>query len=318
MALRLGLLSTAQINRDILNGAALTDAVDVIAVASRDPERAQAYAREKNIERAHGSYDDLVADDAVDAIYIGLPNSMHVEWSIRALESGKHVLCEKPFDRRPEAVGRAFDVADERGLVLMEAFMWRHHPQTAALGEVVRSGRIGDLRHIVSSFTYVNDRPNDVRWDPALDGGSLMDIGAYCVSGARFLAGEPLRVIGFEVHAPSGVDIRFTGALEFASEVTAEFHCAFDLPADSFLEAIGSEGRVVVRSPWQAIDPHLEIDGERVETGDDDRYKLQLENFAAAVRGDRPQLLGRDDAVGQARTIDALYRSAATGAAVSL
>jgi D-xylose 1-dehydrogenase (NADP+, D-xylono-1,5-lactone-forming) len=316
--MRLGLLSTARINHATLTAAALTDAVDVVAVASRDAVRADAYARENAIPRSHGSYDALLADDGVDAIYVSLPNGPHVEWTVRALEAGKHVLCEKPMGRRPEAVERAFALAETQGLVVMEAFMYRHHPQTRALRQCVASGRIGELRQIRTSYASMLEDPDDVRLRPELDGGALMDLGCYCLSGARLLGGEPVTVFGRQRLASTAVDIGFTGVLEFPDDVFAEFHCGFDLPYESGLEAIGSEGRVVVREPFTCSDPHLELNGERIDVDDADRYRLQLENFAAAAAGRAEPLLDREDAVMQARTIDALYRSAVTGEGVSL
>ncbi|TML74170.1 MAG: Gfo/Idh/MocA family oxidoreductase [Actinobacteria bacterium] len=316
--MRIGILSTARINHSILTAASSTDAAEVVAVGSRDLGRALEYAREHGLERAHGSYEALLDDPAVDAVYVSLPNSLHAEWSRRALEAGKHVLCEKPLGRRPDDVERAFEVAAERGLVLMEAFMYRHHPQTHALVQCIASGRIGELRQLRTSFTSTLEDPDDVRLRPELDGGALMDLGCYCVDVARLLAGEPEVVFGRQRLAPTGVDVGFTGVLAFANDVFAEFHCAFDLPAESGLEAIGAAGRVLVREPFTCSDPHLELNGERIDVDDANRYQLQLENFAAAARGDAEPLLGRDDGVAQARTVDALYRSAMTGAGVSL
>ena len=315
---RWGILSTARINEQVLAGMKQSDRVAVVAVASRDQARADAYARERAIERAHGSYEGLLEDPDVEAIYISLPNSLHVDWSIRALEAGKHVLCEKPFDRRPDGIERAFDVADRAGRILMEAFMYRHHPQTKRFAEVVGSGAIGELRQVRSSFSFTLKDPENVRLRPELDGGALMDVGCYCLSIARLLAGEPELVFGRQLLGPTGVDVRFAALLQFPGDVLAEFHCGFDLPSGSDVEAIGSEGSVLVRSPFLCRDPHLELNGERVEVDDVDRYLMQAENFSDAVHGVAEPLLGRADAVGQARAIDALYRSAASGEAVSL
>jgi xylose dehydrogenase (NAD/NADP) len=312
---RWGILSTARINHAVLDPARETDKADVIAVASRDQSRAEEYAREHGVERAYGSYEALLEDADVEAVYVSLPNSLHVEWSIRALEAGKHVLCEKPFSRRPDEVERAFDVAGRAQRLLMEAFMYRHHAQTRKLEEVVSSGAIGELRQVRSSFSFTLADPTDVRLLPELDGGALMDLGCYCVSGCRLIGGEPERVFGLQHAGPTGVDLRLDGLLQFPDDVFAEFHCAFDLPEGAGLEAIGSEGRVVVREPFRCLDPHLELNGERIEVEDVDRYLLQLENFSQAIRGEAEPLLGRQDALGQARTIAALYRSAETGSA---
>jgi xylose dehydrogenase (NAD/NADP) len=312
---RWGILSTARINHAVLEPARETDKADVIAVASRDQVRAEEYAHEHGIERAYGSYEKLLEDADVEAVYVSLPNSLHVEWSIRALEAGKHVLCEKPFSRRPDEVERAFDVAEAGGRLLMEAFMYRHHAQTRKLEEVVSSGAIGELRQLRSSFSFTIADPTDVRLLPELDGGALMDVGCYCVSGCRLLGGEPERVFALQHVGPTRVDLRLDGLLRFPGDVFAEFHCALDLPDGAGLEAIGSEGRVVVREPFRCLDPHLELNGERIEVEDVDRYLLQLENFSQAIRGEAEPLLGRQDALGQARTIAALYCSAETGSA---
>ena len=240
---------------------------------------------------------------------------MHAEWSVRALEAGKHVLAEKPFSRRPDEVEDAFDLAERNDRLLMEAFMYRHHPQTRKLQEVVAAGAIGELRQLRASFSFTLADPTDVRLLPELDGGALMDLGCYCISGCRLLAGEPDQVLGFQHVGPSGVDLRFDGLLRFPGDVFAEFHCAFDLPEGAWLEAIGSEGRVLVREFVRCVDPHLELNGERIEVEDIDRYLLQLENFSEAIRGQAKPLLGRADALGQGKTIDALYRSAEGGRA---
>ena len=319
-----GLLSTAQINHAVLNPAAASPAADVVAVASRDAARAQAYAQEHGIERAYGSYAELLADPDVEAVYISLPNSMHVEWTLRALEAGKHVLCEKPFDRHAEAVARCFDAADEAGLVLMEAFMYRHHPQTKRLAELLAEGAIGELRLVRAVFDAPMSDPTDFRFDPELgDGGAMMDVGCYCVNGIRLLAGEPEAVSGEQVLGPSGVDVRFAGWLRFPGDVLATFDCGFLLPHRQRLEAMGTEGSLLVAAPWECSDPHVELrrgDGEpeRVDVEDVDRYRAQLENFCAAVRATAKPLLGREDAVGQARALEALYDSAARAVSVRL
>jgi xylose dehydrogenase (NAD/NADP) len=315
---RWGLLSTARINEAILNGAAQTDTTEVVAVASRDQARADAYAREHGIERAHGSYEALLQDDDVEVVYNSLPNSMHVEWSVRALGAGKHVLCEKPLDRRVEAVERAFDTADRAGRLLMEAFMYRHHPQSKKAAELVGSGAIGELRQLRSLFSFTLTDDADVRLVPELDGGALMDLGCYCISMQRLLAGEPELVFGRQRLGGRGVDVGFVGVLQFPGEVFGEFHCGFDLPEGNGLEAIGSKGKLVVPDPVRCRDPHVEVDGQRIDVEDVDRYYLQVENFSAAVRGEAEPLLGRADALGQVRAIEALYRSAASGAAVPL
>jgi D-xylose 1-dehydrogenase (NADP+, D-xylono-1,5-lactone-forming) len=320
MSVRLGILSTARINRLVLPAARESDKVEVVAVASRDRASAEAYAQEHGIARAHGSYEELLADPGVDAVYNPLPNSLHVEWSVRALEAGKHVLCEKPLSRRPEDVERAFDVAERAGLVLTEAFMYRHNPQTAKLVELVRSGAIGPLRLVRAAFSFRLEDASNVRMIADLDGGALMDVGCYCVSGARLVGGEPQSVFGMSVER-SGVDVVFAGTMSFADEVVGEFDCGFALPLRDELEVIGEDGSIFLDDPWHCHEPVLELrreDGvERIELESVDSYRLELENLADAIAGDTPLLLAREDALGQARTIDALFRSAESGTSVT-
>lgn len=315
---RWGLLSTARINNAILEGAAPSERAEVVAVASRDRRRADEYARAHGIERPHGSYEALLEDDDVEVVYVSLPNSLHVEWSLRALEAGKHVLCEKPLGRRVEHVERAFDAAERAGRLLMEAFMYRHHPQTKRTEDLVRDGAIGKLRQLRSLFSFTLTDDTNVRLLPELDGGALMDLGCYCINMERLLAGEPELVFGRQRLGATGVDVGFVAVLQFAGGVFGEFHCGFDLPDGIRLEAIGTQGTLVVRDPVRCRDPHVELNGERIEVEDVNRYFLEVENFSAAVRGETEPLLGRADAVGQARVIEALYRSAASGAPVSL
>jgi len=313
--MRLGIVSTAKINLLVLAGARASTEVDVVAVGSRDSATAEAYAREHGIPRAHGSYDALLADPDVDAVYISLPNSLHHEWTLRALAAGKHVLCEKPYSRRPAEAEEAFDAADAAGLHLMEAFMWRHNPQTRRLVELLPE--IGELRAIRATFAFRLDDETNVRMLPELDGGALMDVGCYCVSGARLLAGaEPERVSAEQVMSRTGVDIQLAGVLRFPGDVTAELTAAMAFDHQG-LEAIGSDGTIVVPDPWHCHSGVLVVNGTEVRVEPEDSYRLELENLAAAIRGEADLLLGRADALGQARTIEALYRSAAEGRAIS-
>ena len=313
MALRWGILSTANITDKLLDSG--TDQ-EFVAVGSRDGTRAEAYAREKGIARAHGSYEALLADSDVDAIYNPLPNALHVEWSIRALEAGKHVLCEKPLSRRPEDVDRAFDVAEREGRVLAEAFMWRHHPQVARARELLDGGAIGDLRIIRAHFAFPVADPDDIRLQPSLDGGGLMDVGCYCVSGCRTLAGaEPERAWAEAVPGGHGVDVALAATLRFPGDVLAHLDCGLSYPGGSLLAAAGTEGSFALADPWHGNDAVIELrraddSVERIDAGPANSYALELADFEAAVRGERPPLLGRDDALGQARTIAALYTSA--------
>jgi predicted dehydrogenase len=319
MTLRLGLLSTANINLKLLGGVRAAEGVEVVAVASREAQRAEAFAAEHGLGRAHGSYEALLADPDVDAVYVPLPNSLHVPWSIRALEAGKHVLCEKPMTRRPEEAQAAFDAADRAGRVLAEGFMWRHHEQARRLRELVRDRTVGNVRLVRAAFSFFGlDRAGDVRLQKALDGGGLMDVGCYCVSAMRLLAGEPERVSARQVIGGDGVDVRFVGTLAFPGGVLGAFDCGLDMVDRSELEVIGDAGSLFLPDPWHSREPRIEVrrpDGtEVIEIPRKDPYACELEDFAAAVRGERPHPFGREDAVAQARTIAALYRSAEFGA----
>jgi predicted dehydrogenase len=318
MSLRWGLLSTARINDKLLS----SRGAEFVAVASRDPGRAAEYAREKGLARAHGSYEDLLADPEVDAIYNSLPNSLHVPWSIRALEAGKHVLCEKPMSRHPADVERAFDVAEREGLVLAEAFMWRHHPQLARARELIAGGAIGKLLLLRAVFSYPTPDATNVRMQRDLEGGGLMDVGCYCISGCRALAGaEPERVYGEQVLGGDGIDVGFAATLRFPGDVLATLDCGMSFAERDELEAVGTEGSLFLDDPWHGREAVIELrrngDVERIDPGAANSYALELADFEAAVAGERPPLLGRDDAVAQARTIAALYRSAAEATPVA-
>ncbi len=318
-----GLLSTARINDALLRGIAGVPDARAVAVASRDAERARAYAAPRGIGRAHGDYEALLADDEVEVVYVSLPNGLHVEWTRRALEAGKHVLCEKPLSRSPAEVEALFDLAERRGLVLSEAFMYRHHPQTVRLGELVRSGAIGELRFIRATFSFTCD-PADPRMRPELAGGGLMDVGCYPVSMARHLAGEPLRVSAEQRLGGGGVDVVMAGTLRFPGEVIAQFDSGLALPTRYGLEVVGSSATLRVAHPWHPPVDGIELWPEGARTPEivpvpaADAYVLEVANLGAAITGAAAPLLGRADAVGQARTLAALYASAESGAFMAL
>jgi D-xylose 1-dehydrogenase (NADP+, D-xylono-1,5-lactone-forming) len=316
-AVKWGIVSTANINRNVIPGAHASDKVELVAVGSRDQAKADAYAHEWKIPRAYGSYEALLADPDVEAVYISLPNTLHVEWSIKALEAGKHVLCEKPFSRHPEEVEAAFDAAGRTGMLLTEAFMYRHNPQTKKLQELVDGGAIGDLRLIRSSFSYSLYDTDNIRLRAEVEGGALMDVGCYCVSGSRLLGGEPTEVRAGAWYGPSGTDWVFTGLLRFPNDVLATFDCGTALPNRNELEAIGSEGSLFLADPWHVKNPGIELRHgetvERIEIELQDSYRLELENLSDAIRGEGELLLGREDALGQARTLEALHDDARRG-----
>jgi predicted dehydrogenase len=305
-----GIVSTANINRKVIPGAHASEKVDLVGVASRDRAKADAYADEWKIPRAYGTYEELLADPEIEAVYISLPNTLHCEWSIKAMEAGKHVLCEKPLSRNPDEVAAAFDAAERTGMLMSEAFMWRHNPQTKKLKELVDAGAIGELRLIRSVFSYSLYDESNIRLRTEVDGGALMDVGCYCVSGSRLLGGEPIEAHGVKRTGPSGTDWVTAGVLRFPNDVIATFDCGTALPDRDELEAIGSDGSLFLDDPWHCNTPVIELrrDGEveRIELEHENSYRLELENVSDAIRGDAELLLGRDDAMGQAMTIAAL------------
>jgi predicted dehydrogenase len=322
LAVKWGIISTADINRKLIPGAKASPKVDLVAVASRDQARADAYAREWEIERAYGSYDALLADPEIEAVYISLPNTMHCEWSVHALEAGKHVLCEKPLSRHTDEVAASFDTADRTGRLLSEAFMYRHNPQTKKLRALLDEGAVGELRLVRSAFSYTLYDEGNIRLRTDVEGGSLMDVGCYCVSGSRLLCGEPETAHGQAWFGPSGTDWVFGGTLRFPGDVIALFDCGTAMPERDELEAIGSEGSLFLDDPWHCNEPVIELhrDGtiEHIEVEREDSYRLELENVSDAIRGEAELLLGRDDAIGQARALEALHQSATTGEPVAL
>ena len=313
-AVRWGVLSTARINRKVLAGAREADGVEVVAVGSRDRARGEAFAAEHGIGRVHGSYEELLADPEVEAVYIPLPNSLHVPWSVRALEAGKHVLCEKPLSRRAADAEAAFDAAERAGRLLVEGFMWRYHPQTDALVRVARE--IGPLRVVRAAFGFpLGADPTNVRLQRELEGGALMDVGCYCVSALRLLCGEPERVGAEAVAGGDGVDGRFAGVLRFGGGVLGSFDCGFDVPPRAVLEVVGEGGTLVSTDPWHGVAPRLTLtrpggEAEDVPVAAADPYRLELEDLSAAIRGGPAPRLGREDAIGQALAIEALYAAA--------
>jgi D-xylose 1-dehydrogenase (NADP+, D-xylono-1,5-lactone-forming) len=317
--LRLGLLATARINAKLVPGAKAADGVEVVALGGRSKERAQEQARALGIPRALGSYEALLADPDVDAVYIALPNALHAEWTLRALEAGKHVLCEKPFTTDPAVAERCFDAAASRGLVLTEGFMWRHGDQAKQVSALVRQGAIGELRSVRASFAFVLTRDEDVRWIADLGGGSLLDVGTYCVSAARMLAGEPTEAHAVARLAPAGADAHFAATMRHGGDVVSLFECGFDF-ADQGLAVFGSEGSLHVADPWHVTKPGIEL--RRVGNGDPQRmtlpwrnqYALEVEDFAAAIRDGREPLVGRAEVAGQARALQMLREAAGIGA----
>lgn len=319
-----GLLGTARINRRVIPPLRVSPANRLRAVASRDAERAAAYAREWGIERAYGSYEELLEDGEIDAVYVPLPNHLHAEWSIRAARAGKHVLCEKPLALTVAEVDAMASAAREGGVVLTEAFMYRHHPQTLRVKQIVDEGAIGEPRFVRGSFTFPLTRPDDVRWDPAMGGGSVWDLGCYPVSFTRFVLGaEPLEVTGHATLGPTGIDETFAGQLVFPGGVLAQFDCGFRAPYRTLMEIVGGEGRILVPEPWVpgSGEPLRLTRGEREEevvVDGEDRYRLEIEDLADAALHGRPPRVSLAESRGNVATLVALLESAREGRPIRL
>jgi xylose dehydrogenase (NAD/NADP) len=253
MKLRYGLLGTGNIANQFAAGVLQSSRSTLTAVGSRSADTARAFAGKYNIPVAHGSYDALLADPTVDAIYLSLPNTMHHEWTIKSLKAGKHVLCEKPFATNAAQSEEMFDVARKQGRLLMEAFMYRTHPLTKAVVAAVDSGAIGPVRHIRTSFCYRTTRiVNNIRFDPALAGGALMDVGCYCLSFTRLFAkAEPTTVHAVANIHETGVDDLTTCTMQFPGGLTATFTCAMTVQADNTATLCGQEAFLEVPIPWK-------------------------------------------------------------------
>ena len=327
--MRLGLLSTANINRQILVGARGAGQVDVVAVGSRDGAKAQTYAGEHGIAKAHGSYEALLEDTDVDAVYISLPNGMHHEWTMRALAAGKHVLCEKPYTRHPAEAVEAFDAAEAAGLVLMEAFMYRLHPSWQAVAELVTSGEIGRLVSVQSWFSYFNDDATNIRNIREVGGGALFDIGCYSVNLSRLLFdAEPRHVSAALVRdAATGVDVLTSAILAFDSGI-ATFTCSTRAEDDQRVHVYGTSGRISIGIPFnippdRPTEVYVSAGGDppvapatRVLTFEvADPYTVEAERFAAAVLDGRPAPVPPDDGVANLRVIERIFEAAEAASA---
>ena len=250
--LRWGLLSTARVNRHLIPAMRAAGRSQPVAVASRDPARGEAFARQWGLARAVATYDALLADPGIDAVYIPLPNALHVEWTLKALAAGKHVLCEKPMALVPEAIDRVAEAAAHAGRHAAECLMYPHEPQTAAVLDLVASGAVGTVRAITGCYTYAQARPADVRLDAALGGGSLWDVGCYPVSYACLVAAAaPIDGRALATRTASGVDDALAGVLRFPGGVLAHVDCGFRALHRAWIEIVGADGVLMVPSPFK-------------------------------------------------------------------
>jgi predicted dehydrogenase len=322
--LRWGLLSTARINRSLIPPLRASPRNELAAVASRDLQKAQAYAAEWNIPRVFASYEAMLADPDIDVIYNPLPNSLHAEWTIKAAQAGKHVLCEKPLATSVAEVDAMADAARRYGVVVAEAFMYRHHPQTLKVKELVDLGAIGLVRLVRGSFTFNLTRTGDVRLDPALGGGSIWDVGCYPVSYARFVIGaEPVEVFGWQVTGASGVDEMFAGQMRFEGGAHAQFDCGFRVPLRAHVEIVGSEGTLTAPNPFKPGEgEHIHLSrgdqGESVYVPGQELYLGEVEDMADAVLQGKPPRVSLADSRSNVVAIVALLRSAQEHRPVSM
>jgi predicted dehydrogenase len=321
--LRWGFLSTADINKALLNPLRSSKRNELLAVASRSQEKADEYARKNSVKRAYGSYEDLLADPDIDVIYNSLPNHMHAEWTVKAVQAGKHVLCEKPLALSLAEVDAISAAAKKYGKVVAEAFMYRTHPQTFKAQELVASGRLGRVRMIRGSYTYPGTDPDNYRWKPEMGGGGLWDVGCYPLSYTRALLGvEPLEVFGFQVTGPTGVDEFFAAQLHFPNDILAQFDCSVKVPYHVLIEIVGDEATLIIPKPFNPgvkETLYLTRDGkvETIAVKGTEAYISEVEDMADAILlGKRPRVSLADSRANTAAIL-ALFESAKTGMPVT-
>lgn len=323
-SLRWGLLSTARINQALLGPLRTSKRNRLVAVASRDQDKAERYAREHKIPRAYGSYEALLNDPEIDVIYNPLPNHLHAEWTIKAVEAGKHVLCEKPLALSAQEVERIAAAAQKTGRVVAEAFMYRSHAQTLKVREIVQSGKLGRIRLVHGSFTFLLDNLDDYRLDPGMGGGSLWDVGCYPLSYARtVLALEPVEVFGCQVTGPTGIDETFAAQLRFPGEVLAQLDCSFVIPYHVFMEIVGDQGTLVVPTPFNpgangAVYLARKDKNERLSIKGTAPYVSEVEDLADAILLRKPPCISLADSRANVAAMTALLESARTGLPVKL
>jgi predicted dehydrogenase len=325
---RWGILSTADIGvRKVIPGIRKAARCEVVAIASRDGEQARAVADQLGIPSAHASYEALLADPGVDAVYIPLPNHMHMDWTIAALRAGKHVLCEKPLAMTADDAQRMVDVARDTGLHLMEAFMYRQHPSWVAAMDLVDSGRIGTLIAVQSWFSYYNDDATNIRNIVEYGGGALFDIGCYTINLSRMVfGGEPSHIqASVRRDRATGVDALVSAILDFDGGI-ASFTCSIRSESDQRVHIYGTKGRISIDIPFNIPpdrptrirltaggDPPVAPDTTVLEFPTTDPYTAEVERFVSAVLDGGPTPVPPEDAVANLRVIDAIFAIAERG-----
>ena len=315
---RWGVLGTAKIAlTKVIPAMQRSEWCEIVAIASRDFAKADESAERLEIPKAYDSYEELLADDSIEAVYIPLPNHLHVPWTIKAAEAGKHVLCEKPIALSATEARTLIDVRDRTGVRIQEAFMVRTHPQWLETRRLIHSGKIGALRSITGFFSYFNPDPTNIRNQLDLGGGALMDIGCYPITISRFLyETEPRRVLGLiERDAKNGTDTLTTAVLDFPNGHST-FTCSTRLAPYQRMIFHGTEGRIEVLIPFNAPHDHptqILLNDEVIEFPICDQYEIQGTLFSRAIRENREQEIPLEDAINNMIVIDAVFRSATTG-----
>lgn len=317
---RWGVLSTANISVKYVAPAIHASANgQLVAVGSRNPQRVQELYAFAPAVRVHSGYESLIDDPEIEAIYNPLPNGLHAEWSIKAMEAGKHVLCEKPLSVTAEEGASMVQAARANSVLLMEAFMYRFHPQTVWALEQVAAGHIGPVRLVRSSFSFdIRSRPNDVRLQPALAGGSLMDIGCYPVNLCRAVHGHAPIAVAARVYARAAgeVELATNAVLDFGNGRYGLIDSSFELPTRQAAEIIGEAGTITILTPFTPMDTGtvvlLTVDGQTTERrfAPIDQYQLQVEHFASCIRSGQQPALRLEETLENMATIEAIYRSA--------
>ena len=335
-----GLLSTARINERLIPAIRASGQSTLLAVASRSKERAQAYAKQWNIPHAYGTYEQMLADPAINVIYLSLPNHLHAEWTIKCAEAGKHVLCEKPITITIEEVTRMAQAAEKNGVIIQEAAMTRFHPQTQYLRELVAKRVIGDIRLIRGVFAFTLENPADIRLDTNMGGGSLWDLGSYCVSFARtVLQTEPIEVSAYQVSGDTGVDMSFSAQMQFPTGTLVQFFSSFQSFAHIEADFLGTEGRIYADIPWAnhiGASANVQVtrsgNAEEASTFSDsmegymtdtktyenmNAYQCEIDSMVESVLNGTEPVISLADSWKNVATIVALHESARTGKPVS-
>ena len=331
-----GLLSTARINERVIPALRASGRSKLLAVASRSKERAQAYAKQWDIPCAYGTYEQMLADSTINVIYLSLPNHLHAGWAIKCAEAGKHVLCEKPLAITTEGVAQIAQAAEKNGVIIQEAAMMRFHPQTQYLRELVAKRVIGDIRLIRGVFAFTLENPGDIRLDTNMGGGSLWDLGSYCVSFARMvLQAEPVEVSAYQISGNTGVDMSFSAQMQFSTGTLVQFFSSFQSFAHIEADFLGTEGRIFADIPWAnhigaSANVQVTRSGHAEETStfsdgmegyttdtktyeDMNAYQYEINSMVESVLNGVAPVISLADSWKNVATIVALHESAQTG-----